>query len=159
MPTLKYIPPGYHAITPNLVVPDGAKAIEFYQRAFGAEEIVHMSKPGGGVLHAELRIADSVFMLGEEMPDMGIRSPKAFGGSPVSFYVYFENVDAAWDRAVKAGAEPVFPLTDMFWGDRTGRLKDPFGHNWSPAQHVADPTPEEIEKGQEAFFAQMQGTG
>lgn len=154
MTTAKHIPHGYHAITPNLVVSGGAKAIDYYQRAFGAEELVRMPKPGGGILHAELKIADSVFMLGEEMPEMGTRSPEAFGGSPVGLYVYVENVDAAWDRAIKAGGEPVLPPTDMFWGDRTCRLKDPFGHNWSLAQHVSDPTPEEMEKGQEAFFAQ-----
>ena len=157
MASVKHVPPGYHTITPNLVVPDGVKAIDFYQRAFGAEELVRMPKPGGGVLHAELQIGDSIFMLGEEMPEMGTRSPAAFGGSPVGLYVYLENVDAAWDQAIKAGGEPVFPPADMFWGDRTCRLKDPFGHNWSLAQHVSDPTPEEMEKAQEAFFAQAQG--
>jgi uncharacterized glyoxalase superfamily protein PhnB len=109
-------------------------------------------------MHAELRIGDSVVMLGEEMPDMGAKSPKAYGGSPVGFYVYVENVDAAWERAVKAGAKPVMPLANMFWGDRTGRLEDPFGHNWSLAQHVEDLTPEEIKKGQEAFLAQLHTT-
>jgi PhnB protein len=117
-----------------------------------------MLGPGGGVMHAELRIGDSVVMLGEEMPDMGAKSPRAYGGSPVSFYVYVENVDAAWQRAVDAGAQPVFPLADMFWGDRTGRLEDPFGHSWSLAQHVADLRPEEIQRGQEAFFAKLQTT-
>jgi PhnB protein len=158
MAQVKAIPEGYRTITPNLVVTDGAKAIEFYKRAFGAEETVRMPGPGGGVLHAELRIGDSIIMLGEEVPELGAKSPRAFGGSPVSFYVYFEDVDAAWERAVKAGAKPVRPLANMFWGDRTGRLEDPFGHTWSPAQHVADPTPEEIEKGQEAFFAQTHAT-
>jgi PhnB protein len=158
MPKVKPIPEGYHAITPNLVVADGAKAIEFYKKAFGATETVRMPGPTGGVMHAELRIGDSVFMLGEEMPEMGSRSPKALGGSPVSFYVYFENVDAAWERAVKAGAKVVMPLANQFWGDRTGRLEDPFGHNWSPSQHVEDLTPEQIQKGQEEFFAHMQTT-
>jgi len=156
MAEVRAIPKGYHTITPHIVVPEGAKAIDFYKKAFGAEELVRMPGPGGGIMHAELRIGDSVVMLGEEMPDMGAKSPKAYGGSPVGFYVYVENVDAAWERAVKAGAKPVRPLTNMFWGDRTGRLEDPFGHNWSLAQHVEDLTPEEIKKGQEAFFAQMQ---
>jgi PhnB protein len=156
MAKVKTIPEGYHTLTPNLVVSEAAKAIDFYKKAFGAEELVRMPGPGGGIMHAELKVGDSAFMLGEEMPDMGARSPKAFGGSPVSFYVYVENVDAAWDRAVKAGAKPVIPLADMFWGDRTGRLEDPFGHNWSLAQHVEDPSPEEMQKRQEAFFAQMQ---
>jgi PhnB protein len=119
---------------------------------------VRMPGPDGGLMHAELKIGDSIFMLGEEIPMMGARSPKAFGGSPVSFYLYVENVDAAWERAVKAGAKSVRPLANMFWGDRTGKLEDPFGHNWSLAQHVADPTPEEIEKGQEAYYAQMRTT-
>jgi PhnB protein len=153
---VKAIPKGYHTITPNLVLRDTAKAIDFYRKAFGAEQIVSMPGPGGKVMHAELRIGDSVVMLGDEMPDMGSRSPTSFGGSPVSFYVYVEKVDAAWKRAVDAGAKVVRPLTDMFWGDRTGLLEDPFGHRWSLAQHVKDMTPEEMKKGQEAFFKQMQ---
>ena len=156
MAKVKAIPEGYHAVTPHLVVSEAAKAIDFYKQAFGAEEVVRMPGPGGSIMHAELKIRDSVVMLGEEMPEMGAKSPKAYGGSPVSFYVYVENVDAAWERAVKAGAKPMTPLTNMFWGDRTGRLEDPFGHHWSLAQHVADPTPEEIKQGQEAFFSQPQ---
>jgi PhnB protein len=152
----KAVPPGYHTITPNLVVNDGVKAIDFYKKAFGAEERFRMPGPDGKIMHAELKIGDSIFMLAEEMPEMGGKSPKAYGGSPVGFYLYVENVDAIWKRAVDAGAKPVMPLTDMFWGDRTGRLEDPFGHSWSPAQHVKDLTPEEIKKGQDAFFAQMQ---
>jgi PhnB protein len=150
------IPKGYHTITPNLVIRDAAKAIDFYKKAFGAEETVRMPGPGGKVMHAELKIGDSIVMLGDEMPEMGSKSPKAYGGSPVSFYVYVEKVDAAWKRAVDAGAKTVKPLADMFWGDRTGWLEDPFGHLWSLAQHVKDITPEEMKKGQEAFFKQMQ---
>jgi PhnB protein len=156
MTKVKAIPQGYHTITPNIVVSDGAKAIDFYARAFGAEELMRLPGPGGGIMHAELRFGDSTVMLGEEMPDMGAKSPKAYGGSPVGFYVYVGDVDASWERAVKAGAKPVMPLANMFWGDRTGRLEDPFGHHWSLAQHIEDLTPEEISKGQEAFFAQMQ---
>jgi PhnB protein len=159
MPQVKPIPEGYHTITPYLAVSNGAKAIEFYKQAFGAVEMVRMPAPGGGVMHAELKIGDSMFMLGEEWPEALIKSPRTLGGSSVSFYFYIENVDAAWDRAVKAGARIVRPLADMFWGDRTGQLEDPFGHAWSPAQHVKDPTPEEIEKGQEEFFARTQPTG
>ncbi len=152
----KAIPKGYHTITPNLVIRDAAKAIDFYKKAFGAEETMRMPGPGGKVMHAELKIGDSIVMLGDEMPEMGAKGPKAYGGSPVSFYVYVAKVDAAWKRAVDAGAKVVMPLADMFWGDRTGRLEDPFGHFWSLAQHVKDLTPEEIKKGQEAFFKQMQ---
>jgi PhnB protein len=157
MAKVKAVPQGYHTITPNLVVTDGARAIDFYRSALGAEEIARMPGPGGGVMHAELRIGDSVFMLGEEMPDMGTRSPKSYGGSPVSLYVYFEDVDSAFDRAVKAGGKALMPLANMFWGDRMGALEDPFGHRWSLAQHISDPTPEEMQKGQEEFFAHMQG--
>jgi len=95
-------------------------------------------------------------MLADEMPEMGAKSPKGYGGSPVSFYVYVEDVDTAWKRAVGAGAKATMPLTDMFWGDRTGRLEDPFGHSWSLAQHVKDLTPEQMKQGQEAFMAQTQ---
>lgn len=152
------VPQGYHTVTPNIVVNDAAEALEFYKEAFGAEETVRMPGPAGRIMHAEMRIGDSVVMIGEEMPDMGRNSPKKYGGSPVGFYVYVENVDAAWKRAVAAGAKTTMPLADMFWGDRTGTLEDPFGHSWSLAEHVKDLTPEEIDKGQEAFFAEMQKT-
>ena len=153
---VKAIPKGYNTITPNLVLRDAAKAIDFYRKAFGAEEVMTFPAPGGKVMHAELRIGDSVVMLGDEMPEMGSSSPATYGGSPVSFYVYLDKVDAAWKRAVDAGAKVVRPLSDTFWGDRTGLLEDPFGHRWSLAQHVKDVTPEEIKKGQEAFYRQMQ---
>jgi len=153
---VKANPKGYHTITPNIVIRDAARAIDFYKKAFGAEETMRMPGPGGKVMHAELKIGDSIVMLADEMPEMGSKSPKAYGGSPVNFYVYLGNVDAAWKRAVDAGAKVVMPLADMFWGDRTGRLEDPFGHSWSLAEHIKDVTPEEIKKGQEAFFKQMQ---
>ena len=146
-------PQGYHTVTPSIVVQEGAKALEFYRKAFGAEETVRMPGPDGNIMHAEFRIGDSVIMLSDEMPEMGAKSPKAYGGSPVKFYVYVEDVDAAWKRALDAGAKPVVPLQDMFWGDRLGCVEDPFGHAWNLAQHVADPTPEEMQKGQEAFFS------
>jgi PhnB protein len=154
MAKVKAIPEGYHSITPNLIVSDGAKAIDFYKKAFGATELARMPGPNGGVLHAELKIGDSIFMLGDENRDMGSKSPKTLGGTALSLYVYVEDVDAAWDRAIKAGAKPDMPLADMFWGDRAGWLTDPFGHMWALAQHVKDLTPEEIQKGQEAFFAE-----
>jgi PhnB protein len=153
---VKPIPTGYATITPNLVIRDAAKAVEFYQKAFGAEQIVYMTGPDGKVLHAELRIGDSKIMLGEEMAETGSKAPQAYGGSPVSFYVYVNNVDAAWKRAVDAGGTIVMALQDMFWGDRTGRLVDPFGHVWALAQHVKDLTPEEMKEAQEAFFRQAQ---
>jgi PhnB protein len=155
-PRVKPIPEGYHTVTPSLVVREGAKALEFYRRAFGAEEKMRMPGPDGGIMHAEFRIGDSNIMLNDEMPDMGAKSPQSYGGTPVKFYVYVENVDAAWKRAVDAGAKPLVPLQDMFWGDRMGCVEDPFGHSWNLAQHIADPSPEEMRKGQEAFFSNFQ---
>ena len=148
-------PAGFHSVTANLVVRDAAAAIDFYKKAFGAEETVRMPGPGGLIMHAELRLGDSMIMLNDEMPDAGVKSPKAYGGTPVSFYVYFADVDAAWTRAIDAGARPLASPADMFWGDRTGRVEDPFGHIWSLAQHIRDLTPAEMKKGAEDFFAQL----
>ena len=150
------IPKGYHTVTPSLFVAGAAKAIDFYKKALGAEEVMRFPAPDGTIMHAKLRIGDSIIMLADEMPDQGGRGPKSIGGTPVSFFVYGENVDAAWKRAVDAGAKPVVPLADQFWGDRTGCLEDPFGHQWWLAQHVQDLTPEEIKKNAESFFSQMQ---
>ncbi len=150
------IPKGYHSVTPSLVVAGAAKAIDFYKKALGAEEVMRFPGPDGSVVHAEIRIGDSTIMLGDEMPEQGGRSPKSYGGTPVSFFVYKENVDAAWKRAVDAGAKEIMPLDNQFWGDRTGCLEDPFGHRWWLAQHVEDLTQEELQKRGEAFFSQMQ---
>src|SRR5882672_6563950 len=122
--TVKAIPDGSHTITPNITVRDAANALAFYQKAFGAEELMRMPGPGGKIMHAEVKIGDSRLMIADEMPEMGNKSPRAYGGSPVNFYVYVNNVDAAWKRAVGAGAKELMPPEDMFWGDRTGRLED-----------------------------------
>jgi PhnB protein len=150
------IPKGHHTVTPSLFVAGAAKAIDFYKKALGAEELMRFPAPDGTIMHAEIRIGDSIIMLGDEMPDQGGRGPKSIGGTPVSFFVYGENVDEAWKRAVDAGAKPVVPLADQFWGDRTGCLEDPFGHQWWLAQHIEDLTPEELRKNAESFFSQMQ---
>jgi PhnB protein len=150
------IPQGYHTVTPSLMVRGAEQALDFYRKAFNAEETLRMPGPDGKIMHAEFRIGNSVMMLGEEMPNMGGKSPQALGGSPVSFFIYLENVDQAWQRALDAGAKQVMPLADMFWGDRAGCVDDPFGHHWWLAQHIADLTPDEIKKGQEEFFSQMQ---
>jgi PhnB protein len=150
------IPKGYHTVTPSIVVAGAAKAIDFYKKALGAAELMRFPGPDGKIMHAEIRVGDSVIMLTDEMPEHGSRGPKAIGGTPVSFFVYGENVDAAWKRAVDAGAKPIMPLADQFWGDRAGCLEDPFGHHWWLAQHIQDLTPEEIQKGSEAFLSQMQ---
>jgi uncharacterized glyoxalase superfamily protein PhnB len=152
------IPKGYHTVTPSLVVAGAAKAIDFYKKALGAEERMRFPGPDGTIMHAELQIGDSIVMLGDEMPEQGGRGPKSIGGTPVSFFVYRDNVDAAWKQAVDAGATPIMPLADQFWGDRTGCLEDPFGHRWWLAQHIQDLTPEELQKGAESFFSQMQPT-
>jgi PhnB protein len=150
------IPKGYHTVTPSLVVAGAAKAIDFYKKALGAEEIMRFPGPDGKLMHAEIKIGDSRIMLGDEMPDQGARGPKLIGGTPVSFFIYGENVDAARKRAVDAGPKPIMPLENQFSGDRTGCLEDPFGHHWWLAQHLQDLTPEELQKGAEAFFSQMQ---
>jgi PhnB protein len=155
-PKVNPIPQGYHTVTPSIVVRGAEEALDFYRKAFNAEETLRMPGPDGKIIHAEFRIGNSVIMLGDEMPDMGAKSPLSLGGSPVSFFIYLENVDEAWQRAINAGAKQVMPLADMFWGDRAGCVDDPFGHHWWLAQHIADLTPDEIKKGQEEFFSQMQ---
>ena len=152
----KPIPEGYHAITPYITVKDGNRAIEFYKRAFGAEEIMRMPRPDGrGIMHAELKIGDSRLFLGDEMPDGKCRSPESLGGTAVGIFLYVEDVDAVFERAKSAGAEVRMPVADMFWGDRFGTLADPFGHEWSLATHIEDVTPEQMRERAEAFFAQM----
>ena len=150
------IPKGHHTVTPSIFVAGAAKAIDFYKKALGAEELMRFPAPDGTIMHAQIRIGDSIIMLGDEMPEGGGKSPKTYGGTPVSFFVYGENVDAAWKRAVDAGAKPIQPLADQFWGDRTGCLEDPFGHQWWLAQHIEDLTPEELQKRGELFFSQLQ---
>ena len=152
------IPKGYHTVTPSIFVAGAAKAIEFYKKAFRAEELMRFPGPDGKIMHAEIRIGDSTIMLGDEMPEQGGKGPKTIGGTPVSFFVYRDNVDAEWKRAVDAGCKPIQPLADQFWGDRTGCLEDPFGHKWWLAQHIQDLTPEELQKGAESMFAQAHST-
>jgi uncharacterized glyoxalase superfamily protein PhnB len=151
------IPERYRTVTPYLVVRGAARAIEFYKRAFGAEELSRSPGPDGQLLvHAELRIGDSTIMLCDEMPQMERWvSPSSLGGTTVALAIYTEDVDSLYQRAVSAGAKPSMPLWDAFWGDRTGKVTDPFGHEWSLATHMQDLTPEEVRKGAEAFFASM----
>lgn len=145
MNTVNPIPEGYHTITVALTVSEAAKAIEFYRKAFGAEEIARMTAPDGErVMHAELRIGDTILMLSDEFPGMGRRSPKALGGTPVMLMIYTRDTDAAFQRAIEAGAKERMRPEDMFWGDRFCEVEDPFGNLWSMATHVEDVTPEEI---------------
>ena len=143
---VNHIPDGYHSVTPYIIVNDGARAIEFYKQAFGATEVFRMDGPDGRIGHAEIKIGDSHVMLADEHPEMGARSPLSIGGSPVSLVVYVEDVDAVVSRAVEAGAELTRPVADQFYGDRTGGLKDPFGHAWYIATHVEDVPVEELQK-------------
>jgi uncharacterized glyoxalase superfamily protein PhnB len=152
----KSIPEGFHSVTPVFVVKDARKAIEFYKRAFGAEELFVMPGPNGkGVMHAEVKIGNSILMMGEENPQEPCKSAETMGGSPVSFYMYVENADEAFRKALAAGAEFRMSVEDMFWGDRAGTVLDPFGYSWTLATHIKDPTPEEIQEGAKAFFAKM----
>jgi PhnB protein len=146
MSAVKPVPDGYHTVTPYLVVRDAAAAIAFYAKAFGAEELFRMPGPGGAVMHAELKLGDSIVMLGEESPQMGTSAPQTIGGSPVSLMVYLNDVDASFARAAQAGCTVEMPPTDMFWGDRYGKLQDPFGHHWSLATHQEDVSPEDMAK-------------
>jgi PhnB protein len=142
---IKAIPDGLHTITPHLVVKGASQAIDFYKKAFGAREVVRMHSPDGDtIIHAQLRIGDSPLFLVEEMPEMGARGPQLGGGSPVTIHLYVEDVDAAFNAALTAGAKQIMPPADMFWGDRWGKLVDPFGHEWSLATHKEDLTPEEV---------------
>lgn len=149
----KAIPEGFHTITPSLIVKDAAKAIEFYKEAFGASERGRFDGPGGTIMHAEVRIGDSVVMLGEEMPEMGSKGPRTLGGTPVRLHIYTEDVDSLFARALKAGATLRMPVGDQFWGDRYGVLADPFGHEWSIATHTTDVTMDEMQKAAEALFS------
>jgi PhnB protein len=153
--SVKPIPEGYHSITPYLTVRDASRAIEFYKQAFGATERGVMKGPDGKVMHAELMIGDSIIMLGDEYPHFGSLSPQAIGGSASGLHIYVENVDSAFDRAVKAGAAVEMPVSDMFWGDRYGKLKDPFGHKWSIATHKADLSADEMKRGMDDAMAKM----
>jgi PhnB protein len=152
----KVIPEGYHSINPYLVVRNAARAIDFYKKAFGAEERFRMQGPDGkSIVHADLKIGDSTFMLAEESAEMKAHSPESIGGSPVSMYVYVKDVDAVFNQAVSAGATVLNPVKDQFYGDRSGYLRDPFGHLWSIATHKKDLSPDELRKAGEAFFVEM----
>jgi PhnB protein len=153
--SIKPIPDGYHTLTPHLVVKDASNAIEFYKKAFGAKEIRRVPGPDGkSLIHAELQVGDSRLLLVDEFPEMNCRGPKSIGGSPVTIHMFVADVDAAFETAVKAGAEVAMPLADMFWGDRYGILTDPFGHSWSIATHQEDVTPEEIGKRAQGAFSE-----
>jgi PhnB protein len=142
----KPVPQGMQSVTPHLICAGAADAIEFYKKAFGAVEEARLPGPDGKLMHAMIRIGDSAVMLVDEMPEWGALGPKSLKGSPVTIHLYVENADATVERAVKAGAKVTMPLADQFWGDRYGKLEDPFGHHWSVATHVRDVSTEEMQQ-------------
>ena len=152
------IPQGYHSVTPYLTLDDAANAIDFYKRAFGAKEIMRMAGPHGKIGHAEIKIGDSMIMLADEMPGGSARAPKSVGGTTASVFLYVEDVDATFKQAESAGAKAVMQPQDMFWGDRFGKLLDPFGHSWALATHKEDVSPEEMQKRMKAAMAQAPQT-
>lgn len=152
------IPPGFHTLTPHLTVRNASEAIEFYKKAFGAE-VLHVSNmPDGKVMHASVRIGDSILMLNDEMPEYGALSPLSTGGAGVTLHLYTENVDDDFARALAAGATIKMPLADQFWGDRYGVVSDPYGFKWSLASRVKEVSPQEMEKEQEKAFSAMEKT-
>jgi PhnB protein len=155
MNTVKPIPDHYSTATPYLTVKDADKAIEFYQQAFGATESMRLVDPSGTIGHAEIIIGNSPIMLSDEFPEMGIHSPQTLGGSPMSIHLYVEDVDATFNQAIAAGAKEVMAIEDQFYGDRTGKIIDPFGHTWAIATHQEDVSPEELQQ----RFAALYGDG
>jgi len=133
-------------MAPYIIVKDAKKAIEFYKKAFNAKEVHSMPGPDGKIMHCEMRIGDEVLMLADEFPQVGCVSPEALKGSPVTIFMYVQDVDKAFDQATKAGAKVTMPVADMFWGDRYGHFEDPFGHKWALATHKEDLTDAEVEK-------------
>ncbi|MFQ5502105.1 MAG: VOC family protein [Phycisphaerae bacterium] len=153
------VPEGFRTVTPHMTLKDAGAAIEFYKKAFGAEELCRMAGPGGqGVMHAEIKIGDSVIMLNDEFPGCGPMAPTSLNGTSVTVHLYVEDVDKAFNRAVEAGATPAMPVTDMFWGDRYGGVTDPFGHRWSVATHIEDVSPEQCAERAEKFLADIAGS-
>ncbi|MFY9224247.1 MAG: VOC family protein [Blastocatellia bacterium] len=151
--SVKPIPEGFHTLTPHIILKNASEAIEFYKKAFGAEEIFRMPTPDGKIGHAELKIGDSMLMLCDEYPEMGCLSPQTIGNTPVTLSLYVENADDAFNTAVAAGATVKMPLADQFWGDRYGQVTDPYGHCWSICTHIKDMTPEEIAQASAEAFS------
>ncbi|RYD29864.1 MAG: VOC family protein [Verrucomicrobiaceae bacterium] len=151
------LPAGYHSVNAYITVKGAAEALEFYKKAFNAEERYRLASPDGKIMHAEIAIGDSVVMLSDEAPDWGALSPKTIGGCPFTLIVYVPDVDAAHAQAVQAGATPTMPVSDQFWGDRMGGVLDPYGFKWSLATHIEDVSPKEIQKRFEAFASKEGG--
>ena len=151
---VRAIPEGYHSISPALTCKNAANAIEFYKSVFGATEIMRMPGPGGMIMHAEIRIGDSVVFINDEIPGLAV-APSGATLNPVYLFLYTEDVDAVFNRAVAANCKVTMPVTNQFWGDRYGKIRDPFGHRWGLAQHIEDVAPEEMKKRSEAFTTKL----
>jgi PhnB protein len=156
-PRAKPVPDGYHTATTVLTVDHGARALEFYSKAFSAKKRDGVSSFDGKIMHAEFQIGDSIFMLSDEFPAMGNRSPKSLGGTAGSVWLYVPDVDATYRQAIASGASSISEPVDMFWGDRHARVRDPFGHEWSIATHLEDVPPQEMERRAKEFYARMGG--
>ncbi|MDF1661323.1 MAG: VOC family protein [Planctomycetota bacterium] len=160
MSKVKAIPDGYNSLNSYLIVKDAKAATEFYVKAFGAKAGMHMAKPDGtGTMHAEIEFGNSRLMICDENIAWGMKSAATLGGSPISLFMYVEDVDSAFKKAVDAGCTVESPVVDAFWGDRYGHLKDPYGINWSLATHIKDVSPEEMAEGQKEFMAKMAENG
>ena len=153
MSEFSYIPDGYHSVTPYLCFKDADAGIKFYEKAFGAKEVARLSMPGGGVAHAEIAVGNSRIMLSDEMPDWGNKSAESLGGSPIALAIYVADVDAAFERAVQAGAQVKRPVQDQFYGDRSGTIVDPFGYQWSLMTRKEEVSVEEMQRRMEQMFA------
>jgi PhnB protein len=151
----KPVPEGFHTVTPSLIVRGAADAIEFYKKAFGAQELMRMAAPEGRIGHAELKIGDSIIFLADEFPNMGSKSPQTLGGSTGTLNIYVKDVDTTFQQAIAAGGKATMPVADMFWGDRYGSFVDPFGHSWGVGTHKEDLTPQQIDERAKEFYASM----
>jgi PhnB protein len=155
MAPTKPIPDGFTTVTPSLVFKDCNKAIDFYKKALGAQELMRMPGPDGKMMHAEIKVGNSHVMMNDEI--MGSKSAETLGASPVTFYLYVEDADSSFKKAIAAGCKEIMPVADMFWGDRMGAVSDPYGYKWNFSTHVKDMTPEEMKRGQDEWMKQMAG--
>jgi uncharacterized glyoxalase superfamily protein PhnB len=146
-------PKGFSSVTPHLVIKDCANAIDFYKKALGAQEIYQSKMPDGKIMHAMIQIGNSVIMLADEFPAMGAVGPNTLGGTSTTLHIYTDDADKLFNQAISAGATPIMPIADMFWGDRYGQIKDPYGHIWAIATHTKDVSPEEVEKAMKEMSA------
>lgn len=154
-PAKKPIPEGFHSVTPSLIVRDAPRAIDFYKKAFGAQELMRMPGPDGKIMHAEIKIGDSIIFLAEENPQMGnVKSPQTLGGCTGTLNIYVPDVDQTFKQAVAAGGKETMGVADQFWGDRYGSLIDPFGYSWGIGTHKEDLKPEEMGQRAQQFFAE-----